>query len=159
MAKILPILFLLFGIGGGIGAGVLVEAGPGTIGSGQRNGSDNPSAVIKEDDHPATEFIKMSNQFVVPVVQGDSITALVVVSLSIEVRAGNSERVYAREPRLRDAFLRVMFDHANMGGFQGAFTRAENMGLLRSALREVAEQEIGSDLVDILIVDIVRQDT
>ena len=66
--------------------------------------------------------------------------------------------VYEREPKLRDAFLRVMFDHANAGGFDGAFTNSNQMDVLRRALREVAQKTIGPTASDVLILDIVRQD-
>ena len=68
------------------------------------------------------EYVKLNNQFVVPVVEDGRVAAMVVLSLSLEVEAGNTEAVYQREPKLRDAFLQVLFDHANVGGFCGSFT-------------------------------------
>jgi hypothetical protein len=53
----------------------------------------------------------------------------------------------------------VLFDHANIGGFRGAFTNSNNMDMLRNALREAGSNVLGSALVDVLIVDIARQDT
>jgi hypothetical protein len=52
-----------------------------------------------------------------------------------------------------------MFDHANAGGFMGTFTDGSNMILLREALGEVAQSILGPDVTDVLIVDIVRQDS
>jgi flagellar protein FliL len=158
-AKLLPLIFLVAGIGGGIGAGIFLVPGLDSTSEIVESAAKEPSDVDEEENTSATEFVKMSNQFVIPVVKGDKITAMVVVSLILETRNGISEEIYALEPKLRDAFLRVMFDHANMGGFQGAFTGEEVLGLLRTALREVARREIGPNLVDVLIVDIVRQDT
>jgi hypothetical protein len=84
---------------------------------------------------------------------------LVVLSLSVEVDTGQSSAVFDREPRLRDSFLRVMFAHANAGGFDGAFTEASAMEPLREALREAAQGTVGAANVrDILITDITRQD-
>ena len=100
----------------------------------------------------------MNNQFVVPVVSGDRVQALVVLSLSLEVPAGQKDAIYAREPKLRDSFLQVMFDHANVGGFDGAFTNANNLDVLRSALREVAQKDMGDQISDVLIIEIARQD-
>ena len=100
----------------------------------------------------------MSNQFVVPVVDHDKVTALVVLSLSIEVSLGQKEAVYAKEPKIRDSFLQVLFDHANIGGFDGAFTNANNLDVLRGALREIAQKDVGDQVIDVLIVEIARQD-
>ena len=80
------------------------------------------------------------------------------MSLSLEVTAGGTEAVYQKEPRLRDAFLRVMFDHANAGGFKGVFTDGTNLGALRRALFETAHNILGPGVVDVLIADISRQD-
>lgn len=100
----------------------------------------------------------MNNQFVVPVVKGEDIAALVVMSISLEVPTGGSEQVYQREPKLRDALLQVMFDHANSGGFDGAFTSGSKMQVLRTALIEAARAELGQYVIDILITDLARQD-
>jgi hypothetical protein len=173
IAKLVLFIFLLAGTGAGIGAGLFLmppsnsdpEAGQQSAGDVSDSSDDAQTSVDKSESHgdsagqPATEFVKMNNQFVIPVIKNDLIAALVVVSLSLETRAGVSEDIYAREPRLRDAFLRVLFDHANMGGFNGAFTSAETLDILRTALREVAQKELGPDVRDVLIMDIIRQDT
>ena len=87
------------------------------------------------------------------------VSSLVVVSLSLEVTPGQVERVYEMEPKLRDGLLQVLFDHANSGGFNGSFTDGANLVLLREALLETALRIFGKDVTDVLIVDIVRQDT
>jgi hypothetical protein len=165
LAKLLPIILLLVGTGGGIGAGLFLMPAPDAhLQDADYSSGDSGSAPMMDDrgneiDPEATEFLRMSNQFVIPVVKKDAVSALVVVSLILETSVGVGEKIYAREPKLRDVFLRVLFDHANMGGFQGAFTNAETLDLLRAALRRVAQKELGDDIVDVLIVDILRQDS
>jgi flagellar FliL protein len=119
---------------------------------------DSHAAPAEKGDKPTHDYVKLNNQFVVPVVQNGRVAALVILSISLEVTAGTSEKVYQVEPKLRDGFLQVMFDHANAGGFMGTFTDGSNMILLREALREVAQSTLGADVSDVLIVDIVRQD-
>lgn len=165
MGKMIPILLLLIGIGGGIGAGLAfrpehdarTEAAnpPGEC-------PELPDLHASEDgDHAVdatVEYVKLNNQFVVPVVNKGKVSSLVVMSLSVEVSAGRREDVFSREPLLRDAFLQVLFDHANMGGFAGAFTNANNMDVLRNALFETARKVAGDLVLNVLIVDIARQD-
>ncbi len=52
-----------------------------------------------------------------------------------------------------------MFDHANVGGFAGVYTDAANLVVLREALMEVSQRIMGEKIKDVLITDIVRQDT
>jgi polyisoprenoid-binding protein YceI len=101
----------------------------------------------------------MNNQFVVPVVEQGRVDAMVVLAISLEVEAGNTETVYQLEPKLRDAFLQVMFDHANVGGFSGTFTDGSNLIVLRTNLKEAAAMILGTVVRDVLITDIARQDS
>ena len=114
--------------------------------------------VEETDDAGDKEYVKLNNQFVVPIVSDERVDALVVMSLSVEVNQGQKETIYAREPKLRDEFLQVLFDHANMGGFRGAFTNSNNLDVLRRSLFEAAEKAAGGVVTDVLIVEIARQD-
>ncbi|HKL68116.1 flagellar basal body-associated FliL family protein [Salibaculum sp.] len=170
MARILlPLLLLVMGLGGGVGAGLFLAPPPAkeevvaedpcgvTRSANKRDAAQAPD----EDGAPITdgrEYARLNNQFVVPVVQEGKVSSLVVLSLSVEVETGAKENVFAHEPRLRDLFLQVLFDHANMGGFNGAFTASSNMKLLRDALRQTAIRHVGGGITDVLIIDIVRQD-
>lgn len=162
MGKLIPILLAVIGLLAGGGAGYLLRppAEPLT------EGAEPPQDGAADADHgaPVTEgevlhdYVKLNNQFVVPVVENGRVSAMVILSLSLEVDVGGTEQVYAREPKLRDALLQVMFDHANTGGFRGTFTDGANMVVLRNALREMARKVMGPMVTDVLIVDIVRQD-
>jgi len=164
---ILPIVFLIIGVAGGVGAGFMFapvhdEAMPDmtdpsadTVSGRAMTGenSDTP-----DSSSARTEFVRLNSQFVVPIVHMGSVRSLVVLALSVEVPVGESDAVFAREPRLRDAFLQVMFAHANAGGFDGSFTEAAAMAPLRRSLREAARTTLGDVALDVLIVDIARQD-
>ena len=92
------------------------------------------------------------------VVVAERVVALVILSLTVAVTTGSREAVFATEPKLRDSFLQVLFDHANAGGFDGAFTQTGRMAQLRKALLEPARVVLGDAVKDVLITDIVRQD-
>lgn len=168
MRKLLPILLALFGLAAGGGAGFLLRPPPketveiNPCGDAAAPAEDAHRAAEAETDPDAPsahEYVKLNNQFVVPVVEDGEVSALVILSISLEVATGSTEQVYAREPKLRDSFLQVLFDHANAGGFRGAFTQSNNMDVLRSGLLEIARKVMGATVSDVLIVDIVRQDT
>lgn len=191
--KILPILLALIGLGGGVGAGIMLKpaadhAAEGDTAAGGASaeaghaaapaegeaaaaavGGDHasepatapgthPVPETPEGETPLHDYVKLNNQFVVPVVQNGQVASMVILALSLEVSVGGTEQVYALEPKLRDVFLQVLFDHANSGGFSGDFTASKNMVVLRDALREVAIKVLGANLTDVLIIDIARQD-
>lgn len=167
MGKILPILLALVGLGGGIGAGFALRPAPEppSATAGEACLSDCPEPISPQADSGEagdganSDFVKMNNQFVVPVVSDEKVTALVVMSLSLELVPGGTEVFYQREPKLRDAFLQVLFDHANSGGFDGIFTEGRKMDNLRNALQEIAHKIMGDSVKDVLVTDILRQDT
>lgn len=162
---LLPILLLLVGIGSGVGAGFAFkpEPVPGEelLANGHPCGdpeevAEAPAPVEISEER---EYAKLNNQFVVPIVEEGRVAALVVMSLNVEVTAGGRTAIFAAEPKLRDGFLQVMFDHANIGGFSGNFTAGTNMRALRNELLRVAQEISGSIVTDVLIIDIVRQDS
>lgn len=162
--KLLPVILALIGLGGGIGVGKMLQPPPEIVelnpcGDGQMP-VQMASAEVEVDgeEETGTEYVKLNNQFVIPDVEDERVAAMVVLSLSLEVETGGRELVYQQEPKLRDVFLQVLFDHANAGGFRGAFTSNRNMTELRTALREIAQKTVGDKVLDVLIIDIVRQD-
>lgn len=156
LKKLLPVLLFLIGTGAGVGAGVFLR--PPLDESAKAAMVDEAEQKQAEEEKAAKEYVKLNNQFVVPVVKNERVSALVVMSLSVEVTAGTTQDVYSHEPKLRDMFLQTLFDHANIGGFEGEFTGAARMDLLRQSLREVAHREFEGTIHDVLISDIVRQD-
>lgn len=167
LRKLIPVLLALIGLGGGAGAGLFLrppaEAADHATEAeaGDQAGDEEATDGGEEGAEPeegAPEYVKMNNQFIVPVVEDGRVASMVVLSLSLEVAAGNTETVYQREPKLRDSFLQVLFDHANIGGFSGSFTDGSNLVVLRTSLKEAAALILGTMVSDVLITDIARQD-
>lgn len=168
MKKLLPILMALIGIGGGIGAGVALKPEPQPeIVCGPDAGETEhvehaevaPAAPENDGEDTAThEYVKLNNQFVVPIVKDGEVGALVVLALNLEVVTGFKDSVFQLEPKLRNAFLLVLFDHANAGGFNGTFTSSNNMTVLQNALLESAHTALGNSITGVLITDVVRQE-
>ena len=154
MRRLLPVLLALIGLAAGAGAGFFLRPAP------------EPAEAVEEiaaAPAPGTpaegrDYVRLNNQFVVPVVEDGKVSSMIILSLGLEVERGGNDTVYSREPRLRDALLRVLFDHANSGGFRGSFTDAATLALLRQALLEATQRVVGPGVSDVLITDIMRQD-
>ncbi len=168
MGKILPILIVLIGLVAGAGAGIFLR--PAAMMQAEEcrdDGHGSCDAEIAADTGRGEEiepdpnnvyYVKLSKQFVVPVVKDSRVSSMVVMSLSIETTPTVGDIVFAREPKLRDALLAVMFLHANSGGFDGQFTSSEAMNDLRGSLLEATRDVIGDDIYSVLVTDILRQD-
>ncbi len=189
MKKLLPIILLLIGAGGGVGAGLFLRPAPaapetetacaegedgcatdaadGEVVADASHGETPPEPPTEEaapqpEDLTAAggpEYVALERQMIVPIVNAEQVISLVVLSLSIEVEGGFVEQARAREPKLRDAFLQVLFRHANTGGFSGDFTSGEKMADLRRALNRAAGQVLGPVAIQVLVTDILRQAT
>ena len=147
MGRILfPLVLCLAGLAAGLATGVALKPA-----------GDTPPIETAAAPPPGV-FVNMASNFVVPLIDGQRIRSMLVLTLGLEVAEGEVAAVRAQEPRLRDAFLRVLFDHANAGGFDGVFTAASPMASLRIALRETAREVAGPKVQDVLILDMIRQD-
>ena len=155
--------FILFSIGTGAGVGAALFLGESPEETADGPAEDNDEHAKAADDHhdkqpEGLEYVKLNNQFVVPVVSEGRMTSMVVLALNLEVTQGSTTEIYAQEPKIRDAFLQILFDHANLGGFDGAFTSAGKLELLKRALLEMAQKISGDTVREVLISDIARQD-
>ncbi|WP_422048569.1 flagellar basal body-associated protein FliL [Shimia sp.] len=170
MKKLLPIIMLLVGVGAGVGAGLALRPAPEppamdaemADGAEHADEHDMKKEMKKEEkaDGPpkGREYVELVDQFIIPVVNDSSVTSLILITLTLEVDSGATERVFQAEPRIRGALLQAMFDHANIGGFNGAFTNSSKLEPLRQTFVEVAQKVYGDEISDVLIVQITRQD-
>lgn len=164
-AILLPVILLAIGTGAGAGAGLFLMPAKEDV------ADQTSDCVIPEDAmaasavfdavaaEPEREYAKLNNQFIIPIVENEVVAALVVMSLNLEVTIGSRTAIFATEPKLRDRFLQVMFDHANNGGFSGNFTTGTKMRALRNELLRVAQDISGPSVTDVLVIDLVRQDS
>ncbi len=164
MKKLVPVLLMFAGAAGGVGAGLMLKPAPieQTDAGGEVDAiaMANPQGASQGENAFAgvPEYVRLNNQFVIPVVSRKVVSAMIVISLTVEIAPGTSDAVYRREPKLRDAILQVLFDHANIGGFDGEFTSADRMDVLRRSLTDVAQKVVGRTARGVLITEIARQD-
>ena len=167
MKKLLPIIVLIITAAIGVAAGKFLQPAPeievAEAPAGETE-AEEPQAIRYPSPPPrdpgeVIEYVKLNNQFVVPIVVDERVASLIVISLSIETTDTKKDDVLRKEPKLRDSFLQVLFTHANLGGFNGEFTRADKLNSLRRLLLEIAQRDVGKEAVyDVLILEIARQD-
>ncbi|WP_068108442.1 flagellar basal body-associated FliL family protein [Tropicimonas marinistellae] len=188
MRLIIPIVLTVVGTGTGLAAGHFFKPDANLTGAGAHDAVEShdvhgePGNGAKETSHPdgyaeshtdisvppnhsaergdlsESEFVKLNNQFIVPILENGRMRSMVVLSLTLETAIGRKEKVYALEPKIRDGLLQVLFDHANAGGFDGTFTSGRALDHLRLALQEESQRIVGGGVRDVLVTDIARQD-
>lgn len=159
MKIILPVLLALIGLAAGAGTGWFLRPAPEPAATPALAGDDPSAAATALAPGADTETLRLPNQFLVPVIGDGRMRAMVVIGLALEMPAEHGMTLERHEARLRARFLQAMFDHANLGGFDGVFTNGEVLHGLRMTLRDIARTELGESVHDVLITDLVRQES
>jgi len=176
MQKIIALVIVLFGVGGGLALGLALRPGD------ARHGPDDAAASVDqaesadpehggggepaadshaEDDTEAGAdrgYVKIGRQIIIPVVKGGETEALILFDLALEVPLSMTERTHAAKLRLRDAFLRELFAMSYTGAFSGTYTDERVIEELRTKLRAAARRLLGDEVAEVLILDIMRQE-
>lgn len=172
MKKLMLLILPVIGFLGGAAAGDLLQSGKPKqaedTGSAEPAGSETTEAASKEtaaapqedaaETATADDWFKFPNQFFVPILRNGSTTAIMVLSLTIEMPTSARPKIEAQENRLRDALLNALMILANTGGFDGNFTAEVSQERLRTALLDAARKAAGPEVSRVLIEDIARQD-
>jgi flagellar basal body-associated protein FliL len=168
MKRLAPLVLALLGLAGGLIAGQTLRPAPPpetAAADPAPPAGAKPEAPAHPDGPPPPydpelkrDYVRLDRQFVVPLVSAEAVEALMILTLSVEVDEGRSTEVHDRAPKLRDRLLRVLFEHAQSGAFDGAFTAGEAMQDLRGSLREAARSVLGPIAHDVLVTDILRQE-
>jgi len=160
MKIIIPIVLALVGLGSGWAIVHFFIPAPAACeppAAGAETTAEPPPAEAPPPA-PQYEYADMTDQFVVPIIDGDRVSGTMVLSLSLEVLPGNRDSVLTRQPKLRDEFLRLLFVHSNMGEFAGNFLETKDLEVLRSDLTNAATIILGPVVHSVLITDMIRQD-
>ena len=190
MQKIIALVIVLAGVGGGLTLGVVLRPGdaargpdvaavgaepaaangyggggaadPGAeTGPAVSDGADQGVGPGEASDGEAgadRDYVKIGRQIIIPVVNHGETQALMLFDLAIDVPRGMTERTYEAEPRLRDAFLRELFEMSYTGAFSSTYTDERVVEELRGKLRAAARRLLGDAVDDVLILDIMRQE-
>ena len=157
MRILLLVLIVLLGLGGGAGLGVALRPAPAEAPPPAEATTPAPDTAGSPED-AGREYVKFGRRMIVPIVEGAETRALMVFEIAIDAGPQAVDAVYARKPRLRDAFLRDMFQMAHAGAFSATYTEERVMTELREKLLATARAELGNRVHGVLILDAVRKE-
>lgn len=112
----------------------------------------------KKEEPKAFSYVRLDRQFVVPIIVDREVKSLVVLELSLEIGQDATERVFAKEPRVRDALLAQLHRTAQEGGFLERLGTGTFLAELREDLLTSLDPVLGDDVHGVLIGNIVRRD-
>ncbi len=151
-----PLVIAIAGIlalGGGAVAGALLGKG------GDHQGEADALMKSARPSTPTTfEYFKFNSQFVIPVQSNGQVSGLIVANLQLELADGTTEQAFRREPRVRDAFLKILFNMAAEGAFLQDIFAPDTQTELRGRLLNAAREIIGDSVNAVLISDFLKQD-
>ena len=156
MKIILPVLIVALCAGVGFGAGKFLK--PAEDVEAEQDQEEETVEMEEEEPIGPVEFLDMPNQFVIPIIKDGDVTSIAVLSLGLEVAEGTIASVNSLRPKLRDTFLQILFNFGNNGGFDGNFTEFYHVEALKQELLRNAHVISGPNVVDVLILDYLRQD-
>ena len=105
-----------------------------------------------------SDFMKFKRQFVVPVMKDQSVEALVLLNLGLDIDESKRDEVFRKEPRFRDIFIRELLQLSNDGYFNEEMTSPNTYEVVRETLLRAAKSVDESSVNDVLILDFSRQD-
>ncbi|PZO65298.1 MAG: hypothetical protein DI498_09680 [Paracoccus denitrificans] len=170
---IFPILLLVGFFGGAVGGEFLKKEEPG---HGQGAAANDHAPDAEPGDHAAASdshtpastagghgpassaqaTFDFPQQFFVPIVRDGTLSATMILSLSLEIPSSAQEATNQQEFLLRDVILRQLLIHANTGGFDGNFTSDAHLQALRATLLKNV-QNVAPDVSAVLIGAIMRK--
>ncbi len=172
MQKIIALVIVLFGVGGGLALGLALRPGDpasGPLGAAGEHGAaastgdelgggDGSDAGQDGEAGAERSYVKLGRQIIIPIVKEGTTEALMMFDLVLDVPLSLTERAQAARPRLRDAFLRALFEMSYAGAFSNTYTDERIIEELRQNLRAAARRLLGDEVAEVLILDIIRQE-
>jgi uncharacterized protein YxeA len=105
-----------------------------------------------------SEYFKFSREFVVPVMREDQVKSLVILHVTLETASGEADKLFSEEPKLRDNIMTTLIGLSNDGRTLDEPTNIEHYEMIRSMLLMNLRDSVSEGIVNVLIVDMAKQD-
>ena len=103
-------------------------------------------------------YYRFSREFVVPIMRDDRISSLVILNLNLEFNSSASQELFSLEPKLRDNIMTTLIKLSSDGSTLDAVTDTGNYETIRSTILRNLQSAISSDIRNVLILDMAKQD-
>ncbi len=156
MKALLPVLLIVAALAGGLFGGRALKPVDEQAES-EKMPVDTPMPAPVLSVESGFEYVKFSRQFVIPVIEDETTTSLIVADFQLEVIPGASEYAFDRRPKLRDVFLDVLYRHSHTGALKNSLVSDRVTTDLRADLLTASRKVLGDRVHSVLITGLLRQ--
>lgn len=176
MKKLLiPLVALIVGLVAGIGGGSALSSKDGSGGEEAATDDHGSEGHVDTPPEPAADahsdaghgdaghgaspdsFYTLPGQFIIPIVGGENVQAVVLLSIGLETTPEGRGDVMRMEPRLRSAILAALFDLSSIGGMSGDFTAPDWRNRVSQAVKHAATAVAGNKVTAVDLLEINKQ--
>lgn len=103
-------------------------------------------------------YYNFTREFVVPIIRDEQVVSLVILNLNLEVDSSISGKLFGMEPKLRDNIMTTLIGISNDGHTFNNMTDVENYEYIRASVLENLQEKVATEIRNVLIMDMARQD-
>lgn len=125
------------------------------------HGSNNEHSEAGSSQEKAADsstYMKFSRQFVAPIVKAGRPVAMMILDVNLELEPSIADSVYAEEPKLRDAVLKVLLKQASEDRLQAMFQNPDILEETRAKILDETRAIMGDGVKSVLIMDVGYQE-
>ena len=102
-------------------------------------------------------YFKFSREFVIPLMRDNQVESLVILNLNLEIDSSESGSLFSKEPKLRDNIMSSLIELSNDGSTLDNFSQVESYETIRSVVLENLKRDLGAGILNVLILDMAKQ--
>lgn len=157
MKKLIPVVLVIIALLAGAGGGYFLRASALAAASNEGAAPGEAEKAAHGDEKAAAVYMKFSRQFVAPIVVAGRPSAMMILDVNIEIDPSLGDTIYAEEPRLRDAVLKVLLRQGSTGALASIFADPNVLEDTRAKVLAEARAIVGDGAKAVLIMDVGYQ--
>ena len=106
----------------------------------------------------SVSYYKFSREFVIPLMREDQVESLIIMNLNLEVESSLSGSLFTKEPKLRDNIMSTLIALSNDGRTLDNFSQVESYETIRRMVLKNLKSELGPGILNVLILDMAKQE-
>lgn len=103
-------------------------------------------------------YYKFTREFIIPLMNESEIESLVILNINLEVDSSASPSLFTLEPKLRDNIMTTLIELSNDGTTLDYIGNVESYETVRSMVLKNLREILGEGILNVLIVDMAKQE-